>query len=206
MLRVRGGADESDESSLSDENVVKARLAAGGSAWDLNAYAASLDLESASIAGTKFTKKKKQVKAAQEKSQTPAASTKPAAVFKLPQVSVALLLLIGILKYPVELELDGLPVPAAKRCLAILICVSTLWATEAIPLYVTSLLIPILTVATSALLPASAACAGSDVACMQGRFTPMGASAAAKEICGQFFDPTVLLFMAGKPQTLNPQL
>jgi phosphate transporter len=95
------------------------------------------------------------------------------------------------------MELDGAPVPAAKRCLAILVCVSTLWATEAIPLYITSLLIPILTVATQALLPASISCAAKDVKCQQQRFTPLSAPVSAKEICGQFFDPTVLLFMAG---------
>ena len=116
---------------------------------------------------------------------------------KVPQVAVALVLLVGILAYPAEMEMDGSPVPAAKRCLAILVCVSMLWATEAIPLYVTSLLIPILTVATQALLPASAECAPTDVQCKQARFTPLAAPAAAKEICGQFFDPTVLLFMAG---------
>ena len=118
-------------------------------------------------------------------------------VFRLPQAAAALALLLAILQYQGEMELDGSPVPAAKRCLAILVCVSTLWATEAVPLYVTSLLIPILTVATQALLPGGPPCPATDGACKQLRFTPLGAPAAAKEICGQFFDPTVLLFMAG---------
>jgi di/tricarboxylate transporter len=35
------------------------------------------------------------------------------------------------------------------------------------------------------------------VQCKQARFVPLASPLAAKEICGQFFDPTVLLFMAG---------
>jgi hypothetical protein len=60
------------------------------------------------------------------------ARSPPAAAptFKAPQVGAAVLLLLGILGYPGDMELDGSPVPAAKRCLAILVCVSTLWATE----------------------------------------------------------------------------
>ena len=96
-------------------------------------------------------------------------------------------MLVGILTYGGEMQLDGVPVPAAKRCLAILVCVSTLWATEAIPMYITSLLVPILVVATQALLPAQD---------KPGRFESMDPAATAKEICGQFFDPTVLFVYA----------
>ena len=122
----------------------------------------------------------------------------PAApAFRAPQAAVAFLLLAGVLVLPGDLAFEGNPVAAAKRCLAILVCVSTLWATEAVPLYITSLLIPILTVATRALLPASSPCAAADKACHEARLMPLAAPTAAKEICGQFFDPTVLLFMAG---------
>ena len=114
---------------------------------------------------------------------TPPAAT---AVLKLPRVCFALLMLVGILRYGGEMRLEGVPVPAAKRCLAILVCVSTLWAAEAIPMYITSLLVPILVVATQALLPAQV---------KPGRFESMDPAATAKEICGQFFDPTVLLSM-----------
>ena len=104
---------------------------------------------------------------------------------------------LAVLCFPGELELDAVPVPAARRCLAILVCVSTLWATEAIPLYVTSLLVPLLTVATGALLPASSDCPPGDKNCISARFAPHPTHLAAKEICGQFFEPTVLLFLAG---------
>jgi phosphate transporter len=118
-------------------------------------------------------------------------------VFKAPQVVLAILLFFGILAFPGDMELEGSPVVAAKRCLAILVCVSALWATEALPLYVTSLLIPIFGVATQALLPAWGPCAPKDAQCLAARLKPLAAPAAAKEICSQFFDPTVLLFMAG---------
>jgi hypothetical protein len=52
-------------------------------------------------------------------------------------------------------------------------------------MYITSLLVPILVVATQALLPAQV---------KPGRAS-MDPAAAAKEICGQFFDPTVHLCM-----------
>jgi phosphate transporter len=96
------------------------------------------------------------------------------------------------------MELDGLPVPAARKCLGILICVSTMWATEAVPHYVTSLLIPMLVVSTGTLLPPKGKdCSLRDKACLAERYKPYPPHEAAKEITGQFFDPTVLLFMAG---------
>jgi phosphate transporter len=109
----------------------------------------------------------------------------------------AIVAFLAVLYFPGEMELDGVPVPAARRCLAILVCVSTLWASEAIPLYVTSLLVPLLTVSTGALLPASANCPPGDKNCTTNRFAPYPTHMAAKEVCGQFFEPTVLLFLAG---------
>jgi hypothetical protein len=83
-----------------------------------------------------------------------------------------------------ELKLKGVAIPAARRCLAIVSLVSVLWATEAVPLHITSLMVPLLTV-VSAALPSP----GGDAA-----YPP---SKAAKEICGEFFNPTILLFLAG---------
>ena len=110
---------------------------------------------------------------------------------------LALVLFVVILNFPGEMELNGSPVPAARRCLAILVCVSTLWASEAIPLYVTSLLVPLLTVGTGALLPPSMNCKENDKTCLESKVAAYPTHLAAKEICGQFFDPTVLLFLAG---------
>jgi hypothetical protein len=73
-----------------------------------------------------------------------------------------------------------------------------MWATEAVPHYVTSLLIPMLVVATGTLLPPKGKdCSLRDKACLAERYKPYPPHEAAKEITGQFFDPTVLLFMAG---------
>jgi phosphate transporter len=110
---------------------------------------------------------------------------------------LSIVFFFAILNFPGEMELNGSPVPAARRCLAILVCVSTLWASEAIPLYVTSLLVPLLTVGTGALLPPSVSCKDSDKACLESRFAAYPTQLAAKEICSQFFEPTVLLFLAG---------
>jgi len=121
---------------------------------------------------------------------------KPA--YKLDMVGVSVLLLLGIWWGPWgDMVLDGIPIPAAKKTLGILFCVSALWATEAVPLYITSLLIPLFTVMSGSLLPPSTECKPGDVACFTKRYTPYPPGVAAKEVCGQFFDPTVLLFMAG---------
>lgn len=127
----------------------------------------------------------------------PLAPLKPA--YKPTPLAAAVAILFIVLSWPGgDMMLDGLPVPAAKKCLAILLSVSTLWATEAVPLYITSLLIPLLVVSTNTLLPPTGPdCPANDIACLQKRYIPYPTSIAAKELCGQFFDPTVLLFMAG---------
>jgi hypothetical protein len=83
-----------------------------------------------------------------------------------------------------EMELKGVPMPAARRCLAIVSLVSILWAFEAVPLHITSLLVPLLTVVSGALVAADSG-------------LPLPANKAAKEICSEFFNPTILLFLAG---------
>ena len=122
---------------------------------------------------------------------------KPA--YRTGPIATAFVLLLLVLYGPGgNMELDGLPVPAARKCLGILICVSTMWATEAVPHFVTSLLIPVLVVATGTLLPPKGKdCSPRDKACLAERYKPYAPHEAAKEITGQFFDPTVLLFMAG---------
>lgn len=114
-------------------------------------------------------------------------------------VMIALFLLVFMCFGPLgDMHLEGVAVPAARKTLGVLMCVSTLWATEAVPLYVTSLLVPLLTVLTGSLLPPSKGeCKVGDAACFAAKFSPYPPAVAAKDVCGQFFDPTVLLFMAG---------
>ena len=83
-----------------------------------------------------------------------------------------------------ELKFKGKAVPAARRSLAIVSLISILWASEAVPLHITSLMVPLLTVVSDALLPPNGG-------------APYSPSKAAKEICGEFFSPTILLFLAG---------
>mmetsp|Transcript_43974 Transcript_43974/g.71540 ORF Transcript_43974/g.71540 Transcript_43974/m.71540 type:complete len:707 (-) Transcript_43974:196-2316(-) len=73
---------------------------------------------------------------------------------------------------------------AAHKCLAILVFVSMLWATEALPLYVTSIIIPVLvTVLGVLLLPDS-----TDI---------MPVRDAAKFILGRMMDPVIMLVLGG---------
>mmetsp|Transcript_13928 Transcript_13928/g.33765 ORF Transcript_13928/g.33765 Transcript_13928/m.33765 type:complete len:557 (+) Transcript_13928:246-1916(+) len=130
---------------------------------------------------------------------SPVPTAAPLSGFRVVPVAVAVVLFLLIINAPGELKMDGVEVPAAKKCLAIVVFVSALWATEAIPLYVTSLLVPLLSVACGALLPPppTVPCAALDSECIRAQFVPYKPPQAAKEICAQFFDPTVLLFMAG---------
>jgi len=65
-----------------------------------------------------------------------------------------------------------------------LVIVSILWALEGLPLYITSLLIPVITVWFKILPDASGT-------------VPLPASAAASAICEQFWSPTIFLFLGG---------
>ena len=96
----------------------------------------------------------------------------------------------------------------AQRCLAMLTLVATLWAAEIIPPHVTSLAVPLLAVILrvlcvprhlrssnekdTLLVPANM-CNSSDPA--PGH--PMPADAAASVAVGAFFNPLILLFVAG---------
>lgn len=96
----------------------------------------------------------------------------------------------------------------AQRCLAMLALVATLWAAEIIPPHVTSLAVPLLAVILrvlcvprnlrsssekdTLLVPANM-CNSSDPA--PGH--PMPADAAASVAVGAFFNPLILLFVAG---------
>ncbi|KAJ6239132.1 low-affinity phosphate transporter pho91 [Anaeramoeba flamelloides] len=73
--------------------------------------------------------------------------------------------------------------PAAHKCLAILIFVTIMWASEAIPLFVTSLFIPIPLVWFGVILD-------SDGKVEE----PLTSS---RLVAGKFFDPVVLLFLGG---------
>jgi di/tricarboxylate transporter len=96
----------------------------------------------------------------------------------------------------------------AQRCLALLCLVAALWASEVIPAHVTSLLVPLLAVLLRVLcvprhlrerseqdklLVPSYMCNSTDPA----PGYPMPAAAAASVAVGAFFNPLILLFLAG---------
>eukprot|EP00033_Pygsuia_biforma_P003085 GCRY01003392.1.p1 GENE.GCRY01003392.1~~GCRY01003392.1.p1 ORF type:complete len:513 (+),score=145.36 GCRY01003392.1:176-1714(+) len=72
---------------------------------------------------------------------------------------------------------------AAQRCLAILVFIGGLWATEAIPLFATALLVPLPAVMLHVLL--------------DDEKKHIDASDSAKQLTETFFDPVVMLFLGG---------
>ncbi|KAH7106362.1 Sodium/sulfate symporter [Auriculariales sp. MPI-PUGE-AT-0066] len=90
---------------------------------------------------------------------------------------VALVVFIVLAAFPV---LDNLE---ASRCFAILILASTLWATECIPLFVTSMAIPFLTVTLRVFRDSAG--------------KPLSPPDGTKYVFSQMFSPTIMLLIGG---------
>eukprot|EP00741_Cyanophora_paradoxa_P022498 tig00021464_g21724.t1 len=73
--------------------------------------------------------------------------------------------------------------PQAHRCLALLVLVSSLWALEAMPLYVTSIAVPVLVVLSGVLLGPGG--------------EQLEVAVAAKTILARMMDPVVMLVLGG---------
>ncbi|KAG7758016.1 hypothetical protein KL911_000992 [Ogataea haglerorum] len=71
-----------------------------------------------------------------------------------------------------------------KNCFAVLVCASLLWATEAIPLFTTSLLLPFLIVVLRTLVDPESG-------------EPLRAVDASKFICGAMWSPIIMLLLGG---------
>lgn len=97
---------------------------------------------------------------------------------------VALLVLILLVALPVLWSQEQ------SRCLALLLFASILWATEALPLYVTSLMIPILVVLLGVLVDPNT---GRGPIPPQ----PLPALDASKAIASSMFSPIILLLLGG---------
>lgn len=100
---------------------------------------------------------------------------------RLKKVRLFLAVAVGLLVYLVPIMENQF----AQRCLALLVTVSILWALEALPLFVTSLLIPLLVVWLKVLPDPE----HPDL--------PMSAGAAAQAICQAFWGPVIFLFLGG---------
>ena len=96
----------------------------------------------------------------------------------------------------------------AQRMLGVLVVVSTLWATEALPTYVTALLVPVFVVTFKTMKMPDGKKGGADIlvpnkfcrAAELAKVIPgavMEPAAAASTVVAAMFDPIVLLFLAG---------
>jgi di/tricarboxylate transporter len=102
----------------------------------------------------------------------------------------------------------------AQRCLAVLVLVAALWSTEIIPAHVTALLVPLLTVLFRVVCVPRHVLdrAERDVLLVPARFCnstdpgpgqPMPPDQTAVVSVGAFFNPLILLFLAGKHPILS---
>eukprot|EP00767_Chilomastix_cuspidata_P000125 gnl/Chilomastix_cuspidata/103.p2 GENE.gnl/Chilomastix_cuspidata/103~~gnl/Chilomastix_cuspidata/103.p2 ORF type:complete len:591 (-),score=259.87 gnl/Chilomastix_cuspidata/103:3846-5543(-) len=94
-------------------------------------------------------------------------------------IPLALVFLFVILFVPMMSDEDA----AAQRCLALLLCASTLWASEAIPLFVTSMIIPVLVVLLDVLLDEGG--------------VPLDTASAADTVVKKMLSTTIFLVVAG---------
>ncbi|CAG8678604.1 26217_t:CDS:2 [Gigaspora margarita] len=98
-----------------------------------------------------------------------------------------LLLSICIIVFLVLLNINLFEIPEQKNCFALLIFVCLLWSTEVIPIFVTSLLVPLLVVCLR-VLP-------SDVLHLNN--SQFDASKAAHHIFSAMFSPVIMLLLGG---------
>ncbi|KAH3665829.1 hypothetical protein OGAPHI_004017 [Ogataea philodendri] len=82
------------------------------------------------------------------------------------------------------LNFSPLDNPQQKNCLAVLVCASLLWATEAIPLFTTSLLLPFLIVVLRTLVDPDTG-------------EPLSPADASKFICSAMWSPIIMLLLGG---------
>ncbi|OBZ72026.1 putative transporter C3B8.04c [Grifola frondosa] len=105
----------------------------------------------------------------------------PAGHFKL--TLKQLYLLVSVIVFVVLLNVRVVAGEEANRCLAVLVFATILWATEAIPLFVTSTLVPLLLVILRVIRDREG--------------EPLGAVAATKFVFSVMFSPTIMLLIGG---------
>ncbi|KAJ7915353.1 Sodium:sulfate symporter transmembrane region-domain-containing protein [Mycena leptocephala] len=94
-----------------------------------------------------------------------------------------IVLLIAIAVFVVLLNTPTIDGPEANRCYAVLVFCTLLWATEVVPLFVTSLMVPLLLVCFSVLRDKNG--------------MPLDASDATNYIFSVMFSPTIMLLIGG---------
>lgn len=111
----------------------------------------------------------------------------PCGSFELPEflTSNVLVMTFCCIVFAVLLQVQIYDDPALQNCLAILIFASLLWATEAMPLFVTSLLVPLLVVMLRVMKADDK------------DHTRLDSNAAAKKIFSLMFSPVIMLLLGG---------
>ncbi|KAJ3116781.1 low-affinity phosphate transporter [Phlyctochytrium bullatum] len=104
---------------------------------------------------------------------------------KILQLAIILGIFAGLLMYPI------FPVVEQQNCFAILVLASALWALEVIPLFVTSLVIPVLVVMLRVMR--------SPVPTHDGQvgYIRLPADQAAKRVFSEMFSPVIMLLLGG---------
>ncbi|KAJ7765942.1 SPX domain-containing protein [Mycena maculata] len=105
--------------------------------------------------------------------------------FRATKKKIALLVAVAIFVALLNTQVVDVDKPEANRCFAVLIFCTVLWATEAIPLFVTSLMVPLLLVCSSVIRDDSE----DPVA--------LPPPAATKYIFSVMFSPTIMLLIGG---------
>ncbi|KAF9344604.1 low-affinity phosphate transporter, partial [Mortierella sp. AD094] len=119
--------------------------------------------------------------------RTPIYIKTPVGSIKLPMILTrdVLVMTLCCIVFIVLLSVDLFEMPEQQNCFAILVFASILWATEAIPLFVTSLLVPLLVVMLRVMR--------SD----DSDHTRLGSQAATKKIFSLMFSPVIMLLLGG---------
>ncbi|KAJ8077599.1 low-affinity phosphate transporter [Marasmius tenuissimus] len=117
------------------------------------------------------------------KEEKPGLFEVPTPVGKLKITRKKLYMLISMAIFAVLLNISIVPGKEANRCFAVLVFCTILWATEAIPLFVTSMMVPLLLVSLQALR-------GPE----QEHLSPKDAT---KFIFSVMFSPTIMLLIGG---------
>ena len=104
----------------------------------------------------------------------------PAGLLTAQVIKIALTVIV----FAILMSVKTLNDPVQGRCLAVLVACAMLWASEAIPLYTTAMLVPLLAVTCK-------------VCKIDGTDTPMEASDASKLVLGAMWNSTVMILMGG---------
>ncbi|ESK87596.1 phosphate transporter [Moniliophthora roreri MCA 2997] len=124
------------------------------------------------------------------KEETPGLFEVPTPAGRLKVTRRKLYFIISVAIFIALLNIQVVDIVEANRCFAVLIFCTILWATEAIPLFVTSISVPLLLVWLQALR-------GSETPPESGVYPPLSPKEATHYIFSVMFSPTIMLLIGG---------